>query len=65
MLIPGTNKQDGPCVVVLAAKAHNFDTVYGPFPDVADATMFIVGNAGDAGCDQDDPLILMLNQPAT
>ena len=61
-LITGTNKQDGPCVVLMAKKANSFDMVYGPFPTVADATLFIVSNAGDMDLDQDDPSILMLDQ---
>ncbi len=61
-LITGTNKQDGPCVVLMAKKANAFDMVYGPFPNVGDATLFIVSNAGDMDLDQDDPVILMLDQ---
>ncbi len=61
-LIPGTHREDGPCVVWIGTTIHGLDDVYGPFPNVAAADVFIDKKVADEWCSKEDALILMLDQ---
>ncbi len=61
-LIPGTNREDGPCVVWFGTTIHGLDDVYGPFPNCADATAFIDQKVAEEWCSKENSLVLMLNE---
>lgn len=61
-LIPGTNREDGPCVVWIGTTIHGLDDVYGPFPNCVAAGDFIDQKVAEEWCSKENALILMLNQ---
>ncbi len=59
-LIPGTNREDGPCVVWIGTTIHGLDDVYGPFPNCVAAGDFIDQKVAEEWCSKENALILML-----
>jgi len=61
-LIPGTDREDGPCVVWIGTTIHGLDDVYGPFPNITQAQAFIDKKVAEEWCSKDGALVLMLDQ---
>ena len=61
-LIPGTNREDGPCVVWIGTTIHGLDDVYGPFPNCVAAGDFIDKKVAEEWCSKENALVLMLDQ---
>ena len=63
--IPGTNREDGPCVVWVGSTIHGLDPVYGPFPNIAEAQAWAKKESNTDGSHPgmtcSDYLILMLD----
>lgn len=61
-IIPGTNREDGPCVVWIGTTIHGLDDVYGPFPNCTAAKAFIDEKIAEEWCSKENALVLMLDQ---